>query len=294
MNKVATLGLAFLLVFSGCLGFGEEDIPELEETVEPVGETDLEGLEHDVNLLTARLDAEEAKLASLETKVNGMTDAPDVLEALGCREDEIARYTGFEWVCSDDRIMSDGEVLDIVSNDLDNLRTDMDNLRTDMDAYATMSNITMLMTDIQDISSRIDNLDSQVNDLWDVIYNMELRISELESDLENATSCQLVPFGNCAGADLSGMNLSGMDLNGTDLRGANLYYANLANANLQYADLTDANLRYADLTDATLSYADLKFTNLEYATVTDADFAGTYWHQTIWTDGTRYDSNQAD
>ena len=86
MNKVASLGLAFLLIFSGCLGFGEDDTPE-EETIEPVGETDLEGLENDVNLLTSRLDAEEAKLALLETKVNGMTDAPDALEALGCRYD---------------------------------------------------------------------------------------------------------------------------------------------------------------------------------------------------------------
>ena len=60
MNKVATLGLAFLLIFSGCLGFGEDDTPEQEEkdTVEPVGENDLEGLENDVNLLTSRLDAE--------------------------------------------------------------------------------------------------------------------------------------------------------------------------------------------------------------------------------------------
>ena len=95
MNKVATLGLAFLLIFSGCLGFGEDDTPEQEEkeTIEPVGETDLEGLENDINLLTARLDAEEAKLASLETRINGITDAPDALESLGCREDEIARYT---------------------------------------------------------------------------------------------------------------------------------------------------------------------------------------------------------
>ena len=93
MNKVATLGLAFLLIFSGCLGFGEDDTPEQEEkdTIEPVGENDLEGLENDVNLLTSRLDAEEAKLALLETKVSGMTDSPDALEALGCREDEIAR-----------------------------------------------------------------------------------------------------------------------------------------------------------------------------------------------------------
>ena len=43
--------------------------------------------------------------------------------------------------------------------------------------------------------------------VWDAIF-------ALESDLANATSCQLVRFGNCAGADLSYMDLTGMDLTG--------------------------------------------------------------------------------
>ena len=142
MNKVATLGLALLLVFSGCLGFGEDDTPEQEEkdTVEPVGETDLEGLENDINLLTSRLDAEEAKLALLEDRVNGWTDAPDALEALGCRENEIARYTSDEWVCSDslqdvdtsgwDKNVDDDldgtGVWSIVSDDFDNINSELE------------------------------------------------------------------------------------------------------------------------------------------------------------------------
>ena len=277
------------------------------------------------------------------------------------------------------------------------------------------------------------------------------QISHLEAQLINATSCQLVPYGNCPGADLRGMNLTGMDLTGINLRGAdlqnttfdyatldgadlrsifasnatfigtgmnqtflqladlnryspdcpdewggssycgpanltgaslgyadltdanlyyadltdaylrhadlteaNLWYADLTDANLvgadltdaslgyadltdadlyaadltdaylgyadlngvdlYYADLTDANLRYADLTDAYLRYADLTEANLKHATLTDANlgyadlkfaefshaiiggstsFSETYWHQTKWTDGDRYDSNQA-
>ena len=75
---------------------------------------------------------------------------------------------------------------------------------------------------------------------------------------------------------------------------ANLLDADLSNAYLRYADLTGANFGYANLTDADLSYADLKFAFFYYATVTDADFSYTYWHQTMWTDGLRYDSNQAD
>ena len=48
----------------------------------------------------------------------------------------------------------------------------------------------------------------------------------------SATSCHLVPFGNCAGADLSGMDLSGMDLTGINLRSANLRGADLSGAEL--------------------------------------------------------------
>ena len=29
------------------------------------------------------------------------------------------------------------------------------------------------------------------------------------------------------------------------------------------------------------------------STVTDANFTGSYWHQTTWTDGDRYDSDQS-
>ena len=33
--------------------------------------------------------------------------------------------------------------------------------------------------------------------------------------------------------------------------------------------------------------------NLFYAIVTDADFTDSHWYETSWTDGIRYDSNQA-
>jgi len=236
------------------------------------------------------------------------------------------------------------------------------------------------------------------------------QISDLEAQLINATSCQLVPYGNCPGADLRGMNLTGMDLTGINLRGADLqntifdyatldgadlrsifasnatfvgtgmnrtvlqfaelniysldcrsqwggpgycgpvnltdaylhkadltnarlYDADLTDAYLGGADLTDAYLRnanltdaylgsadltdayltaadlidaylgwadltgadmeYADLTGADLRYADLKFADFFSATTVGTYFSMTYWHQTEWTDGVRYDSNQA-
>ena len=43
MNKYASFALAFLLVFSGCLGGSDDNLEE--ETVEPVGETDFTSLE---------------------------------------------------------------------------------------------------------------------------------------------------------------------------------------------------------------------------------------------------------
>jgi len=43
-----------------------------------------------------------------------------------------------------------------------------------------------------------------------------------------------------------------------------------------------------------LANTDLKFADFSGATVTDTDFDGAYWHQTIWTDGDRYDSEPSD
>ena len=40
--------------------------------------------------------------------------------------------------------------------------------------------------------------------------------------------------------------------------------------------------------------AEMRFANFQNAIVTDADFDYAYWHQTIWTDGNRYDSEPSD
>ncbi len=100
-------------------------------------------------------------------------------------------------------------------------------------------------------------------------------------------------YADLTDANLFDADLTDANLRSADLTDANLGYADLTGADLYGADLTDAYLRYADLTDANLRYADLKFADFGSATVTDAVFTSTYWHQTIWTDGDRYDSNQA-
>ena len=177
MNKVATLGLAFLLIFSGCLGFGEDDTPEQEEkdTIEPVGENDLESLENDVNLLTSRLDAEEAKLALLETRINGITDSPDALEALGCRDGEIARYDGDGWICSDDTdtTLDGNEVWNIVSDDFDNVNSELDDARNNIDS---------LWSDLEYIQN---NMWNTTDELYDEIHNTNDEIYELINELNN-------------------------------------------------------------------------------------------------------------
>ena len=142
------------------------------------------------------------------------------------------------------------------------------------------------------------------------------QLQEIQDDLlelNNATGCQLVPYGNCAGADLSHMNLTGMDLTGINLRGANLQNTTLDFATLDGADLrsivamnasfihTGMNRTYlqnaefnrydfsecggfcgsANLTNAYLDYANLAYAYFAYANLTDAnliysDLTGVY------------------
>ena len=83
MNKYASFALAFLLVFSGCLGGSDNDLNTEDNTVEPVGETDFTSLEKDLENLTNMINAEIARLDNLETLVEGIDDSEDTLNALG-------------------------------------------------------------------------------------------------------------------------------------------------------------------------------------------------------------------
>ena len=103
------------------------------------------------------------------------------------------------------------------------------------------------------INGDVIDLQSNVSLVWDAIY-------ALESDLANATSCQLGRYAYCAGADLSHMNLSGMDLTGIDLRGANLQ-----NTTLDYATLDGADLRSIVAFNATFIHTGMNKTYLQNA-----------------------------
>ena len=174
------------------------------------------------------------------------------------------------------------------------------------------------------INTDVIEIKSNLTMVWNTII-------ALQSDLANATSCQLAPYAYCAGADLSGMNLSGMDLTGIDLRGANLQnttfdYATLdgadlrsiiaMNANFIHTGMNETYLQYAEfnrystsdcggwcgeanLTNASLDKADLADADLRYADLTDAylryaDLTDTILYNADLTDADLYDADLTD
>ena len=188
MSRIASLGLAFLLIFSGCLGIGDDDTPE-EETIEPVGETDLGSLEKDIETLTARLDAEEARVELLENRVDGIDDTPSVLEALGCSDGEIARYTGDEWVCSDDTdtTLGSDEVWNVVSSDFEDIRYNITDIRNkidglDMSVFVTNDKHDALAEDVHNL---FDSYTEEIANLSNDINNLGIGISSLKKDIDD-------------------------------------------------------------------------------------------------------------
>ena len=194
-----------------------------------------------------------------------------------------------------------------VAADLNAVKTNISTVAADLDAVETQlaaleAKVATLETAVENINQMLDQHATQIAmleadhmaDIYTLQAEHDIDIASLEAELESATSCQLVPFGNCAGANLSGMDLSGMDLTGIDLRSANLEGANLSGAELNESLLMHIEGNSStNFSNAYLRYADLKFADFEDATVIGADFTDSYWHQTIWTDGVRYDSNQA-
>ena len=74
-----------------------------------------------------------------------------------------------------------------------------------------------------------------------------------------------------------------------------LEFTKLTNTSLSNVDLTGAMFKYARAVNATFEYSDLMYTDFTYMSRSGVNtFSGTFWYQTIWTNGVRYDSNQAD
>ena len=144
-------------------------------------------------------------------------------------------------------------------------------LAMNQDMSILLSNISEIESDLLSVDSTIQlyyswftqinfdviDLQNNLSMVWDAIFT-------LESDLANATSCQLAPYAYCAGADLSHMNLSGMDLTGIDLRGANLQ-----NTTFDYATLDGADLRSIVAFNATFIHTGMNDTYLQKAKFND-------------------------
>jgi uncharacterized protein YjbI with pentapeptide repeats len=156
------------------------------------------------------------------------------------------------------------------------------------------------LTHAELVSADLTNADLRYADLTNAdlgsadLTNADLRYADLigadfyYADLTNAD----LGSADLTGAFLRDADLTNADLRSADLTGATLFAADLTNAYLRWADLTGANLYAADLTNANLWDADLKFADFSSATVTGTIWTGSYWHQTEWTNGVKYDSNQ--
>ena len=211
MNKYASFALAFLLVFSGCLGGSDNDLATDDNTVEPVGETDFTSLEKDLENLTTKINAEIARLNNLETLVEGIDDSEDTLEALGCGENEIAAYDGMEWRCAHVQQFLpplDEAVWDIISSDFEEVRDDLeyaknmtDSMWADIDyivdimnnnsqeIYLDMENMSDRFTrDLDEIYDGMDNMSYTIYDHMDnmswMIYSLNDTLVEISDDID--------------------------------------------------------------------------------------------------------------
>ena len=249
MNKYASFALAFLLVFSGCLGGSDDNLEE--ETVEPVGETDFTSLEKDLENLTAKINTELARLDTLETRVDGIDNSEDTLEALGCGEDEIAAYNGMEWSCAhvqqflppldvavfsilDDDFEHIYFELNFSRNSINEINLDLEYLKDSKDGMQYDINdleneISQLNGDLDLIFYALEDLESDIDTIWSIINNLQERISVLEN---GGPECEIAPYGYCPGTDFSGYNFSGMNLTGINFHGAILDGANFNDTNL--------------------------------------------------------------
>ena len=110
------------------------------------------------------------------------------------------------------------------------------------------------------MEEELESVDNVIEMYYMNLIQLQNQINSLNSDLANATSCQLAPYAYCAGVDLSGMNLSGMNLTGINLRSANLQ-----NTTFDYATLDGADLRSIVAMNATFIHTGMNDTYLQNA-----------------------------
>ena len=126
-------------------------------------------------------------------------------------------------------------------------------------------------------------------------------VSNMQSVLDNVTTCVIGAYANCSGMYLYNVDLSNMDLTGIDFSHSDLNNVDFSNSGLKFADFSgadidDVNFSYTDIkhavfSGATISNTDFSNSTMEYASIDGADF-----HRPVFTgaDLTKVDFSKID
>ena len=100
----------------------------------------------------------------------------------------------------------------------------------------------------------------------------------IQSVLDNVTTCVIGAYANCSGASFLNLDLSNLDLTGIDFSYATLNNVDFSNSTLEFADFTGANIDDVDFTNAEMAYAilvgaDIYNPDFENADLTGVDFS---------------------
>ena len=103
-------------------------------------------------------------------------------------------------------------------------------------------------------------------------------VSNMQSVLDNVTTCVIGAYANCSGVNLNNMDLSNMDLTGIDFSHSDILFVNFSNSILEFADFSGANIDNVDFTNSEMAYAilvgaDIYNPDFESADLTGVDFS---------------------
>ena len=107
-------------------------------------------------------------------------------------------------------------------------------------------------------------------------------VSNMQSVLDNVTTCVIGAYANCSGVNLNNIDLSNMDLTGIDFSHSDIQYVNFSNSILEFADFSGSDIDDVDFinTDmkhvvfdgATISNTNFSNAQMEYASIDGVDF----------------------
>ena len=135
----------------------------------------------------------------------GLYSRHNIILFASCSDGEIARYTGDEWVCSDDTdtTLNGDEIWDVVSSDFEDIRYNITDIRNkidglDMSVFVTndkhdalaedvhnlfdsyTEEIANLSNDINNLGIGISSLKKDIDDIWDVVDSMEKTVPNFQ------------------------------------------------------------------------------------------------------------------